>query len=86
MKTSCSHWEGFSPPCLSSLSLLLPFSLFVVVVVVVVVVRFLGRIVSGLGPAAFEIIGHLKPSEAKPSEAQPIEGQQQGCCLSSIQS
>ena len=69
------------------MSLLLPFSLFVVVVVVVVVVvRFPGRIVSGLGPAAFEIIGHLKPSEAKPSEAQPIEGQQQGCCLSSIQS
>ena len=85
MKTSCSHWEGFSPPCLSSLSLLLPFSLFVVVVVVVVV-RFPGRIVSGLGPAAFGIIGHLKPSEAKPSEAQPIEGQQQGCCLSSTQS
>ena len=38
MKTSCSHWEGFSPPCLSSLSLLLPFSLVVVVIVVVVVV------------------------------------------------
>ena len=58
MKTSCSHWEGFSPPCLSSLSLLLPFSLFVVVVavvvVVVVVVHFPGRIVSGLGPAALQ--------------------------------